>query len=337
MGGRSNRRRILKATAVGLIGGLVPALRAQAPRKKAALTAEDRKTVDAIREQAKKAGLGAFEVKSTEHFLGVGDGPDAYQSRALQLCEEIGRDFLAHFRNRGFKLEYPQRRLTVVTLKNGTSYRALSGDDPDATDGGRYYIDDDRLVIFDFRADQVRGIAEAKRTNTFALAHETIHLLCYDTGLVHREADPPAAVGEGLATYGEMWTPPRAPSAFGGINGPRLTALAHELDSGGAWIPIGRLMTDDDVFAKPETAQCAYAEAWLLVHHLMQTETRPRFQAYVAGLPRLDAVKAMPRNEYAESKLGPLRVLDEAVRRHAQRLARKARIRLPVALIPARD
>jgi hypothetical protein len=229
-------------------------------------------------------------------------------------------------------VDFPARRLAVVTLKDGASYRAFSGDNPDEADGGRYYPEDNWLVIFDFRADQAKAAEEAKRYNTFTLVHETIHLLSFNTGLLDRHADVPGAIGEGLATYGEMWTP-RSQAAFGAVNRPRLLALARETANGTAWIPISRLLADDRFFEDPETYQLAYAEAWLLVHYLMETEERlPKFRAYLAGMPKLDAPNAKDRVKYAESRLGSLRELDAAVQRHAQRMARKAKVRLSVDL-----
>ncbi len=192
-------------------------------------------------------------------------------------------------------------------------------------------------MIFDFRANQAKGLAEAKRYNTFTLVHETIHLLTYNTGLLARDADVPACISEGLATYGEMWTE-RSRSAFGGVNRPRLTAMAKELAAGTPWIPVSRLLGDDKVFADPKTAQLAYAEAWTLVHYLMENDERlPEFRAYLAGLPKLGAPGPRDLVKYAESHLGSLRDLDAAVWRHAQRIARKERIRLPEAFIRARD
>ena len=62
-------------------------------------------------------------------------------------------------------------------------------------------------------------------------------------------------------------------------------ALVQEMDGGTPWIPISQLIADDGVFRKPETAQIAYAESWVLVHYLMETEERlPKFRAYLAGL-----------------------------------------------------
>jgi hypothetical protein len=330
-----HRRNWLKVALLGLLTGLTASLRGQ-EKKKAPLTPDDEKAVDALRAQAKKAGLPTFEATWTDHFLGVGDGPPRYRAEALDHCEAIGRDFLAHFRKRGFKLDYPGHRLSVVPLRGVESYGAFIGDKPDAEDGGRYELDSRWLVIFDFRPESAKPAA--RRVNTFTLVHETIHLLCFNTGLLSPQDDVPDCISEGLATYGELWTPPRAPSAFGAVNRPRLTALLGEMEGGTAWIPISRLIADNEVLRNPATAQMAYAESWLLVHFLLESEERlPKFRAYLAGLPKLGESRATSREKYAESKLGSLRELDLAVRRHAQRMARKAGLRVPAGLSRGRD
>ena len=96
---------------------------------------------------------------------------------------------------------------------------------------------------------------------------------------------------------------------------------------------MDRFLADDDAFNKAETAQLAYAEAWVLVHYLMETdERRPKFRAYLANMPSVSGDGTMSREKYAESRLGSLRELDQAVRRHALRMGRKAGIRLPAGL-----
>jgi Protein of unknown function (DUF1570) len=325
-----SRRSWLEAGALGLMAGLIPTVRAQ-QKKNAPLTPEDRKAIAAVGGRTKKAGLAAFEESRTEHFLGVGDGQARYRVQALDLCESIGRDFLAHFRKRGFKLAYPAHRLCVVTLGGLDSYGAFIGEKPDPEDGGRYELDEKLLIIFDFRSGASKSAD--LRKNTFTLVHETIHLLCYNTGLLSAQKDTPDCISEGLATYGELWVPPRAPSAFGAVNNQRMYALAKEMNGGAPWIPISQLITDDAVFRKPETAQITYAESWALVHYLMESEDRlPKFRAYLADLPRLGDPQAMSREKYAELHLGSLRDLDIAVRRHAQRMAKKANLRVPAGL-----
>jgi hypothetical protein len=336
VGTQQSRRTWLRGGALTVLAGLTSSLRAQSPKKESPSPDDERASVF-VRNKATKAGLRDFDTSRTEHFQGVGDAPARYRDDALDLCESIGKDYLAHFRKLGFKPDYPASRMTVVPLKDGASYRAFSGEDPGKTIGGQYEPEPNWLVIFDFRADQEKSKKEAMRYNTFALVHETVHLLCFNTGLLSRFNDVPGCISEGLATYSEVWTPPHAPNAFGKVNVPRIRGMIQAGEEGTPWIPIARLLNDDKVFDDPKLDQLAYAESWLLVHYLLVTkEQLPKFQAYLAGMPELGDAGRVSRDKYAESKLGSLRDLDAAVQRHAQAMARRARLRLPAGLIRVR-
>ncbi len=82
---------------------------------------------------------------------GLGNAPVDYCSNALAICEALSQAFLSHFRERGFKLSLPPHRMTVITLKDAASYRALPGEAPGRIVGGHYDLETNRLVVFDFR------------------------------------------------------------------------------------------------------------------------------------------------------------------------------------------
>ena len=314
-----SRRTWIAETAVTLSAVMTTSVYAQPP-KKPRLTADEDKVVRGVRDKGRKAGLGPLEVRWTDHFLGVGDAPaDGYINPALGVCESFAREFLPHFRERGFTLEFPARRMTVVGLKDANSYRAYSGDPQNLAVGGHYEIDSNELVVFDFRPQQDGLAAGARRVNTFTLVHETAHMLCYNTGILPFGRDVPAAISEGLATYAELWAPPRDRTAFARVNHPRLRALDV---AEGEWIPISRLLADDKVFDDPKTADMAYAESWLLVHHLLrQSELLPGVRKYLAGFPRPD--EKLGREAYAERALGPLPDLDTEIQRYARRVRKR--------------
>jgi hypothetical protein len=292
-------------------------LHAQPPKKKAPLIADEEQVVASVREKAKKVGMGTFEVRWTEHFLGVGDAPPGeYIAQALGICESFAKEFLPHFRERGFKLEFPARRMTVVALKDAASYQAYSGGQRDQAVGGHYDIDTNELVVFDFRPNQGGMAAGAKRVNTFTLVHETAHMLCYNSGLLPTGHDIPVSISEGLATYAELWAPPRDRTAFGKVNVPRLGALDR---SEIPWLPMARLLSDDAVFENPKAVDLAYAESWLLVHHLLrQPDSLPKFRKYLAEFPKRGG--KVGREAYAESVLGSLGSLDLRIQRYAARV-----------------
>jgi len=275
--------------------------------------------VDAI---ARKAGIGPFTHSHTEHFIGLGDAPAAFRQAALERAEAFTKAFLPYFRAHGFKVELPPGRMTVITLKNGESYRALVGETVGLAVGGHYDLDTNRLVMFDLRDMQYHLAVRAEQVNSFALIHETAHLLCFNTGVLSRDADVPACVSEGLATYVELWSP-RSKSTLGGRNEKRLKALWDEGRNPKPWIPLAELLKNNDRLDDPETEQAAYAESWLLIHYLLKKEdSRAKFQAYLEGM------KSQPQDpagriKYAESHFGPLDGLDRELRKHAREQSKR--------------
>jgi hypothetical protein len=281
----------------------------------------DAAEIAAVGAIARQAGLGAFAHNRSKHFLCVGNGPDKFRAAALGICESMAGALIPYFNERGFKLAFPARSSTVVALKDGASYKAFIGEDPGDVVGGHFDLFTNRLVIFDFRPDQSIAWNNPERINLLTLVHETTHLLCFNTGLLSLKADVPAAVSEGFATYAELWRP-RGKGKIGGTNGPRLKVLVAARENGENWIPIADLIADDEVFRDKNTAQLAYAEAWLLVHYLLTKSPaqRERFKVYLAKVP--ETTGPAKRVEYAEAHLGSLKSLDHELSRHAQRLLR---------------
>lgn len=283
-------------------------------------TLDDASEVAEIQARARRAGLAPFGSTSTEHYLGIGDAPDDYRNRALEISKAIGDAFQKHFQGKGFDLSFPGRRLTVITLAGRDSYAAFLGEDPGPVVGGHYDLDTNRLVIFDFRADDRRRVPGAEQINTFTLIHEAIHQLCFNTGLLDRQGDVPLCLSEGLATYGELSRPAGRSafrSAFGQVNRPRLKVLGRGRDR--EWIGLDELLTDDGLLRAEATEQRAYAQSWLLVHWLLtDPESLPKFRDYLSALhKRRDPSR---RIEDAEARLGDLDRLGQALKRHLARL-----------------
>jgi Protein of unknown function (DUF1570) len=305
-----SRRTLLK----GMIGGFacLASRRLLAVQKgQVRGPAHDDAEIGQVEQQAKKAGLGRFEVTRTEHFLALGDAPPPFQREALRRCEALSEAFLAYFRGCGFPLEYPAGRLTVILLKDGESYAKLLGDAPGKDVGGHYDLDTNRLVMFDFRPEHKELGEQAERVNLFTLVHETAHQLSFNTGMLNRRSDLPLWALEGLATYVEMWRP-GIKGSIGGENLPRLRALRESED----WIPIADLLADDKAF-QPQTEQLAYAESWLLVHFMLRSVgRRARFRNF---LTQAQGVKKPDRLRIAEKTLGPLDRLEREVKHEAQK------------------
>jgi hypothetical protein len=285
---------------------------------------EEAKEIADVRALGQKAGLARFAENRTANFLGLGDAKAGYSRAALGICESLAKDFLPHFRDRGFKLTLPPHRMTVITLKDDTSYRAFAGNNPGATVGGHYDLVTNRLVVFDFRDKREELGENAERVNLFTLVHETVHMLSFNTGMLERKQDVPACIAEGLATYAELWRT-KGRGRIGTPNRPRLQALIDSGNNATPWIPIDKLLTDDGVFEDEKTEQMAYAESWLLANHLLKrgSPQLTKFHAYLAKIAQPAGAKT--RIQIAEDELGSLDDLNREMYRSAQKLIREKR------------
>lgn len=277
--------------------------------------AEDGDDASAVEAKGRSVGLGGFGRAESPHYVAVGNAPEAFRDEVVTACESLAAEFLKHFKAKGFAVAMPPGRMTVVVLADAESYAKFAGETGGLAVGGHYEPGTNRLVVFDFRADQGQLAADAKRINSFTLGHEANHQLDFNTGLLDRAGDVPAAVSEGLGTYSETWLR-KEPDRIGLVNRPRLGGFGKT----SPWIPLSRLLVEDDLFDAESTRNDAYAEAWALVHSHMKDpgdrERLPRFRAYLQAIRgRRDAKH---RLDDAREHLGDLGKLDAYLRRYVK-------------------
>jgi Protein of unknown function (DUF1570) len=275
----------------------------------------------AIRARGVKVGLGAFGVNTSDHFSAIGDAPEDFRQETLDVCESLAKSYQAHFHQKGFNVSPPKQRLNLVVLLGAKSYASFVGDDLGPAVGGHYDQDENYLVTFDFTQPGQRPAVAAARTNTRTLAHETTHLLTFNTGLLDRQADVPRCISEGLGTYAETWRP-KGRGKFGQVNSEWLKVFVLNRGKIKDWLPIAKLLTEDGLFDGKETMNMAYAECWTMVHTLLSTEKGlPKFRRYL-DLIRL---RRDPANRLKDARkaLGDLDELDGEVSRNAVRLIRR--------------
>lgn len=278
---------------------------------------DDTLRLEALEARGQAAGLGPFLVVERGLYLGTGDAPRGFQEEALRLCDALADDWLGHFRRRGLPAERPTRRLVVVILADPKGLANFLGIEPDPELRGLYDVKADWLAVCDNRG---AGDPRAQRANTVALHHEATHQLCFHSGLLDRAADTPLLVSEGLGVYGEVRRPDGR-TRVGAINTERLAVIGERARSGGALIPVAELVASDAWFDDPESRQLAYAQAWLLVHWLMQEA--PRQARFASYLDALRGRRGGRRVEDLAAHLGDPSRLDADLKRHANRLLRR--------------
>ena len=309
-----SRRAWIASMAAGALGN---AALGAPPR----LSADDSAEIDRVAVIAKQAGLGPFRASKTAHYLGLGDAPSAFVERALAICENLSRDYLDHFHARKFAVEAPNGRLTVVILASSKSFATFLGQPEGTAIGGQYDRASNRLVMFDNRVADRADVARAETANLVALAHEATHQLTFNTGLLRRDGDVPLCIAEGLAMYAET-RKPAGRSAPGQPNPERLKGLSLAREQGVAWISLPKLLAGDALLDGDDgepTQQGAYAQSWLLVHHLMKSADKgSAFRDYLKAIgPRQDDAH---RLDDAREYLGDLDALDAALRKDAARM-----------------
>ena len=269
--------------------------------------------LEAIQARGRQAGMEGFDESESKTYVGIGDAAKGFREEALAICESVAADYRKHFTGKGFELAWPKEKLAIVILRGPRSYAMFeAGFIPDAG-AGHFDLEENRLVMFDFRGPGANPKAPiAEQNNTLALAHETVHQLTFNTGVLDLKADIPLCVTEGLATYGETWRPHHK-GEIGSKNNRRLLGLNQAAQQGKKWIPLATLLADDKLINDEKTEQIAYAECWMFAYKMMKEPARTaKFRAYLAALrEKPDPAK---RLEIATTHLGDLDKLDKEIR-----------------------
>ncbi len=271
-----------------------------------------------IQTRAREARMQPFETTEGVHFRAIGDASARHRQDALDLCEAFAPDYFAHFRAKGFTLDWPAEKLPVVVLASPTSYAAFERDFVDESVGGSFDLEHNWLVTFDFRSLGNRprnpGAADPRLDNTMSLVHEVFHQLSYNTGMLDRKTDLPLCLTEGLAEYAETWRPTRKNDVIGAVNKRRRLGLELSLKSGVPLISIRDLLTNDLLQNDARTAQGARSQSWLLVYKLLKDPAQlPRFRAYLKAVH--EANDPARRVELATTHLGDLEKLGREILR----------------------
>lgn len=270
------------------------ALAAMAPCLLIGRESSDERAIEEVQDRARKVGLAGFGVSRNDQYLAVGDAPEGFRERALEILQGLAKDYRKHFTEKGFPVEKPDGRLVLVALASRASFASFLGKDPGAVIGGFYDPGSNHLVFHDNRGSG--GHPQAERANTLVLFHEATHQLTFNTGLLDRGGDVPLAIAEGLGTYGEVRSP-NGKTRIGDVNRDRLRGLESRGATPArlAMPPMESLIADDSRVEAEDTQQIAYSECWLLVHYLMKTPARlPGIRAYLKAIwGRKDASRRM--------------------------------------------
>jgi len=283
-----------------------------------------------------------FELLVTGHYVVCFNTSRDYAAWCAALYERLHDGFTNFWTKAGLQLTPSPGPLVVVIFADRRDYETHAAADlgPAANRVVGYYnLLSNRVVTFDLTgSDQLAprgrrpgrvGIEilanPAASAMVATIVHEATHQLAFNAGLHQRLAAVPLWVSEGIATYFE--TPSlesaRGWRAIGTVNRQRLDHFLATYRPG----LVEAILTDDELFRRPETALDAYAAAWAVTHHLLQTRKR-EFVDY----QRLLGTKRPLIEEAAETRLREFRAafgepadVERAVYKAAGRLASRTR------------
>lgn len=281
-----------------------------------------------------------FALHATRHYVVCHDTGRDYARWCGSLFERLHEAFGNFWSKAGLEVHDPARPLVVVIFADRAAYEAHAARDlgPAAERVVGYYnLMSNRVTTCD-----LTGLAAPRRPGRPAgagleilaspaasdlvstLVHEATHQMAFTCGMHRRLAPVPLWVSEGIATYFE--TPDlgntRGWRGIGLVNRPRLERFLQSHRTG----DLQAIVSSDDRFRGAEQAVDAYAAAWVLVRHLLETR-RDDFIRYLRTLADKEPLaEDSPQRRLAEfeAAFGAAPAdLEDPVIRAAARLASK--------------
>jgi hypothetical protein len=228
-----------------------------------------------------------FNVHVTKHYVVCFDTSRDYAKWCAALFERLHEAFGNFWTRAGLEIVDPPRPLVVVIFADRAAYEAHAARDLGAAADrvvGFYNMLSNRVTTFDLTGtdgvprtgDRPPGGAALEILASPAaaglvstLVHEATHQMAFNCGMHRRLAPVPLWVSEGIATYFE--TPDlentRGWQGIGKVNRPRLDGFLASHRPG----DIASIVASDDRFRAAEGAVDAYATAWALTRHLVET------------------------------------------------------------------
>ena len=212
------------------------------------------------------------------------------------LLDNLHKRYVEHWKRLGVELTEPKFPMVALVLSNEERYRQYAKQEGTTLSDRQcayYHKLTNRIAMYDMSGQQTfqegnqrgatsmdiqRFLAQPESYHNIMTAiHEAVHQVGYNTGMHPRYVPAtPIWICEGLAIYHEVpdlrnrygWTP--GPH----VNRPRLKQLRLYLDKPRLESPIQKMIQEDDLFRKPDSALDNYALAWGVTYFL--AKRRPK-------------------------------------------------------------
>jgi len=205
------------------------------------------------------------------------------------LLQALHEQYVLRWKRLGVELTKPEFPMVAIVLSNEDRYRQYAMRDNVSLSKEQcayYHKLTNRIAMYDMSGQQALQENNQRRANStdiqrfltqrqsynniMAVIHEAVHQVGFNTGMHPRFAPNPIWLCEGLAVFHEVpdtknrrgWTP--GPH----VNGDRLERLKEYLRKQPLESPIQKMIKEDKLFSRAETALDHYALAWGLIYYL---------------------------------------------------------------------
>lgn len=261
-----------------------------------------------------------FRIHTTEHYVIAYDTSREFAEWASSLFEGLHRALVRYWDKQGLDLEDPEFPLPIVIHRNRAAYDAAARAEGVGEGAiGYYHMTTNRVRMYDLTgAQEVRASGYRMRRGSRSeiskmlslpaaqplvatVVHEATHQVCFNSGVMHRFAELPLWLVEGMATYFEA---PNAGSlrgwrGIGKVNDRRLATFRRNLPQWNANTLLS-LVASDDRLRDPRTGGLAYADAWALNYYLIKRRGDD-YVAYVKEMAERKPFEASPADEPEEA------------------------------------
>ncbi|MEZ5942314.1 MAG: DUF1570 domain-containing protein [Planctomycetaceae bacterium] len=244
-----------------------------------------------VRTQLRNELSREYAVKSIGDYVvaAVPGRVDAYGNH----LNEVSRSVKSYFSRRGFLLQDNAMPLVVIVFATREEFLTHAEQErktPGDTVLGYYHPISNRIVTYDASAggDIASGV---KKT----LAHEAVHQLCFNLGLMPRLSKLPIWLVEGLAVTLEL---PSCRTGTGSqaqrVHPDQLVQLSGVLKRQSS-LELSAFVANDQSYFRDNTLD-AYAISWAMTFYLMETQSK-QFSAYLEHVGGRSPLGIYPESE----------------------------------------
>ena len=312
--------------------------------------------IEQLRETLRKEAGEGCEVRDTAHWLIVSKADPKWVDAAAKMLERTHDLFFEQFKKAGFEPQPLREKLVCVLFGEPDGFakylervRGSGGERPAAEAApskppsrsagtkrpsglGSYSERTNRIQMCDIHAIARRPArlddpAEAELQNVVRIAHEAVHQLSFNSGILKRDVGYPMWLGEGLAANFEFSDPGKP---FGPLTenlSPRAARLKR-LHAEGKVMPLKQLITMSPAEARQaDNKGPSYVQGWGLVRFLF-TERPKQLRQYLALLA--DRPRGPQRRSEVlatfERAFGPVDELEKPWQEFLKRIPEKAAV-----------